>query len=127
MMVDAVYEAMLDRAHAAARDAAAKYLHGLGIKDAWPAGFTWVRIDGVERLARYGRARLKEGKAAGLPNAEQVALEHRYGSPSNPGWEWWGSQWTNAQSLDAKRAAAHAFQAELVSEGIQAKTGSRWD
>lgn len=128
-MTNPHFEALLDRAHAAAKGAAVAYLGNIGGKDGWPCGFAWVTIGGNEQLARYCRAKVKSGKDSGLSYAEICALEQRYGDRGamGKGWEWWASQWTNAQNMDVKRAAGRAFLEELGRSEIQAKVGSRLD
>lgn len=113
---DLELEALLDRAHAAAKAAADE---AEASATTWfPCGFAWVTIVGTTPLARHCR------EASGADVDDRL----RYGDRGYPsGWQWWCPGHQSTQRMETHEAAARAFAAVLAEAGIPATVGSRMD
>lgn len=116
------FEAILNEAHAAAREAIAKM--GPENPRALDCGFAWVKISGNEPLARYCR---KMVKTVGDANMTAFNASRHYGRPGEPGWQWWKPGGFPGQAIGHHEAGAKAFNAVLAKHNIRGETGSRYD
>lgn len=112
------FEELLDKAHAAALEAAVK---AEAEATTWfPCGFAWVTIDGNEPLARHCRAATDE--------EDPSTSRSHYGAKGYPkGWTWWCPGLNTTQRMETFEAAARAFAAVLEEAGIPTSAGSRMD
>lgn len=124
------YEALLDRAHAAA-SAALRERYDRGFREQpFNCGFAWVTIRGTTGLARHCRAAL-----GARPQDLDRRAWARYGDRSSRGHQWWKpGEWPRIagvpsyqQDMDFHRAAAGAFAAVLREAGVEAWVETRLD
>ncbi len=114
------YAAILEEAHAAAREAVAA--EGPENMMALNCGFAWVTISGNEPLARWCRAQIKR-----LAN-DTYATRAYFGEKHwHKGWNWWNPGGFDGQQVTHKEAGARAFRDALANYGISATVGSRLD
>ena len=122
------FAALLTKAHAAAKEAAAKVQEEPNVFD---CGFAWVKIDGRSPLAAYCRKMIRQAGARLEGRDKQIAeqnskLEH--GSKGWPtGWQWWKPGADPRQSIRVHEAGANAFRQVLADAGYYAEVGSRLD
>lgn len=110
------FEAILNEAHAAAREAVAAM--PAENPNALDCGFAWVTISGTEPLARYCRKIVK---------ADANARRH-YGDKGYPsGWQFWKPGDFNGQAIGHHEAGAKAFNAIITNHNIRGTIGSRYD
>lgn len=120
MLTKPDYAAILDEAHAAAREAVAA--EGPENTLALNCGFAWVTISGNEPLARWCRAARRK-----LGN-DTYATRGTYGELHwHKGWMWWNPGDFHGQQVTHKEAGARAFRDALAKYGIVATIGSRLD
>jgi len=122
------FGALLTKAHAAAKEAAAS------VEDqpmAFDCGFAWVRIDGRSPLAAYCRKMIRQAGARLEGRDKQIAEQNarmEHGGPGHPtGWEWWRPGGDHRQSISIHEEGARAFIRVLADAGYSAELGSRLD
>jgi hypothetical protein len=117
------YEALLSKAHNAARQAQRTLREGHGLD----CGFAWVRIQGDSTLARHCRKKLKQ-PGESFPDSNWMTRSYRYGNKGWPrGWDFWCPGNYRGQSVGVHEAGAKAFRDVLAEAGIIAEVTSRLD
>lgn len=119
-------ETILTQAHNAARLAVS--MKGRENPNAMDCGFAWVVLrPGTHPLARHCRNALKSFDQHANTAAKRAA-NRRYGDKHwAGGWQWWEPGDFNGQAIGHHLAGAHAFRDVLLSWGINAEVGSRYD
>jgi hypothetical protein len=122
------FAALLTKAHAAAKTAAAEVQEN---PNEFDCGFAWVKIDGRSPLAAYCRKMIRQAGAR-LEGRDKVIAEQNarleHGGPGHPtGWQWWRPGGDHRQSIRIHEAGANAFRQVLAEAGYSAEVGSRLD